>query len=939
MSAITKALPLRTPTLNPATLFSDAISAAGLTAPDVIKADGKLHRFASNGKRGDDAGWYVAHLDSCPVGFFGDWRSGQSVTWRADIGRKLTQVEATAQHAKMKAMRLEREAEEKRRHKESAKLAAVSWAASTHDPDDHGYLTRKGIKAHGLRLDNGMLVVPVYVGGKLTSLQFIGSDGSKRFMTGGEVKGGYYMIGRREEMVAICIVEGFATGASIYEAIGFPIAVAFNAGNLEPAAKALRKKFPNLSIVICADDDCYTEGNPGRTKAEAAALAVGGVAVFPIFHGKRPDGATDFNDLHQAEGLDAVKSIITGSIETVTTQENGHQLDAMIPSAADADSVATSAATPDATVATDGEDTASDQSPFPKEEDRPSYVVLDDWTEWRGRKYRPGVYHCGMTEEKKDSPPMPVETWFCAPLHIDAVTFDGQSNNFGRLLRFKNSLGRWRDWSMPMELLAGDGSALRGELLAMGLELDPFKARQQLPAYLQREHPKRRMHCALQVGWVGKSFVLPDEVIGPNAAGVIFQSGERGHEEHTKAGTLQGWQEGIAALAGGNPLLLLALSAGFAGPMLVPCNAEGGGIHFVGDSSTGKTTAIEASCSIWGGPNYRRSWRATANGMEGAAALFNDCLLALDEISECDPKEVGAIIYALGNGRGKQRASRSGTARGVTHWRCFVMSSGERTIGTTMLEGGHRAKAGQSVRLLDVPAARRFGAWDELHGAASAAAFSDGIKRVAAQHHGLVGRAFLEKLTHDSRDFCSMLETVKALPLFSADGSEGQDKRAAGRFALIGLSGELASEYGLTGWQEGEAINAAALSFGLWRAHRGKGNDERRQIAEQLSGFIERHGDGRFTEANDPGASQIRDRAGWWKDGTDHREYLLTAEAMRDALKGFDFKRALDILQELGALPKAGENGERTRFYRLGGRGMKLYPINADKLAASSDVT
>jgi putative DNA primase/helicase len=170
--------------------------------------------------------------------------------------------------------------------------------------------------------------------------------------------------------------------------------------------------------------------------------------------------------------------------------------------------------------------------------------------------------------------------------------------------------------------------------------------------------------------------VLPDAVIGSKASGVIFQSGERGHDEHTIGGTFADWQSDISARAVGNPLLMLAVSASFAGPMLARCNGESGGMHFVGDSSTGKTTAIEVACATWGGARFRRSWRATANGMEGAAALFNDCLLALDEISECDPKEVGAIIYALGNGRGKQRASRNGGARSVTRWRCFVLSSG-----------------------------------------------------------------------------------------------------------------------------------------------------------------------------------------------------------------------------------------------------------------------
>jgi len=568
------------------------------------------------------------------------------------------------------------------------------------------------------------------------------------------------------------------------------------------------------------------------------------------------------------------------------------------------------------------------ESPIPGTNDRPRFGVIDDWLDHGGVKYRPGVWY--FCTDKDGSP---AQTWVCTPLHIEAVTFDGQENNFGRLLRFQNTLGRWREWAMPMDMLRGGGDDLRGELLAVGVGIDPSqRARNLLASYLQERAPQRQMRCALQVGWCDDSFVLPDAVIGPKASGVIFQSGERGHDEHTKAGTLAGWKSDISALAINNPLLTLALSASFAGPILSRCNAEGGGVHFVGDSSTGKTTLLEAGCSIWGGANYRRSWRATANGMEGAAALFNDCLLALDEISECDPKEVGAIVYALGNGRGKQRAGRSGSARGVTRWRCIVLSSGERSISTTMAEGGHRAKAGQAVRLLDIPAARTFGAWDDLHGLASGTAFSDAIKRASVTHHGHAGRAFLEKLTRDAGDFCAALEAFKALPEFSAEGGEGQDKRAAGRFALLALAGETATEYGITGWPEGQAIKAASECFKLWRANRGKGNDERRQILEKVSGFIERHGSGRFSDADATSEAPIRDRAGWWKESCGDREYLFTADGMREALKGFDFKRGLDVLQEVGALAAPGANGERAKFYRIGGRGGKLYPIKADKL-------
>ena len=575
--------------------------------------------------------------------------------------------------------------------------------------------------------------------------------------------------------------------------------------------------------------------------------------------------------------------------------------------------------------------------PAVPDNERPCFRVYDAGALLdTGRKLRPGVWLHGMSTPRGGGDPAPVDTWVCGPLHIEAQTFDGSGNNFGRLLRFRNTAGRWRYWPMPMELLGGDGSDLRGKLLATGLEIDPA-ARNTLARYLQERAPFRRIRCALQVGWCGSVFVLPDAVIGPDAASVIFQSGECGHEEHGQAGTLDGWRAEIAARAVGNPLFVQALSAAFAGPLLKRTNTEGGGLHFVGDSSTGKTTLLEASCSVWGGPRFRGSWRATANGMEGAAALFNDCLLALDEISECDPREVGAIIYSLGNGRGKQRASRTGAARSVTRWQAFIVSTGERTIGTTMAEGGHRTKAGQAVRLLDIPAARRFGCFDELHGAATGTALSDAIKRAAATHYGRAGRAFLERLTHDGRDFAATLERIKDLPHFNGNDFEGQDKRAAGRFALLALAGEVATEYGITGWPEGAAIEAAAVGFKSWRNTRGKGNDEKRQILERLAGFLERHGDSRFSDWT-ADSSMIRDRAGWWKpDDQGGRLYLFTADGMKEAVKGYDLKRALDLLEEAGVIPKANAKGERAKPENIGARKVRVYQVRSDVLQGGGD--
>ncbi len=661
------------------------------------------------------------------------------------------------------------------------------------------------------------------------------------------------------------------------------------------------------TFVVCVDDDHNTLGNPGLTKGNEAAQAVDGKVAIPMFGDNRPEDATDFNDMRRLHGDEAVKRCIDTLIHATTPQS-------LLP-----------------------QPTSCNNFP-PSEEERPCFIVMNGWFSHGSKRHRPGVYYCYLTvHAKKDAEPIPVEQWICAPMTVEAITYDTQENNFGRLLRFTNSLGNVREYAMPMELLKSYGDELRGELLAMGLEMDTNKARQRIIEYLQFQSPKRRVRCALQVGWFNGSFVLPDQVIGDNATDVIFQSGERNNNEHTVAGTLEGWRENIGVLAIRNPLLLFALSVAFAGPMLSLCNVDGGGVHYFGDSSTGKSTTMDAACSVWGGINFRRSWRSTSNGMEGVAALFNDCLLALDEISECDPKEIGAIVYSLGNGRGKQRAGKSGAARAITRWRCMVMSNGEKTVATAMAEGGYRIKAGQSVRILDVPVSEVYGVFSELHGRLNGEALSNEIKHIATQHYGKVGRAFLERLTRDERDFCAMLAEFKALPLFATSDGEGQDKRAANRFVLIGLAGELATEYGLTGWPEGEAMKAAAYCYRLWQSARGPRNDENRQITEYLSSFIERHGDSRFSSIETDDA--IRERAGWWVNDDDGRKYLFTSGGLREALKGFDFNKTLAVLEHLGVLPKSKANGERSQSFNIGSgiskRKVRLYKINPDRLGVN----
>lgn len=870
--------------------FADALREAGFTPPHHI-IPGKIHRFPGIGKsKGNASGWCKLFPDG-DGGVFGDWSGHFKGSWRkrgAD-GKRLTKKQQAQWKIAIEERQKEAADELEALQDEASNKAQRIWSRSR-PAEGHPYLAKKGIQAHGARIYQGALVIPVHGDGRLQSLQFIGDSG-KRFLKHGKTEGGYFTIGKPDEV--IFIVEGFATGATIFEATGCAVVVAFSAGNLLAVAKSTRKTLPKAKIILCADDDWKSKGNPGLKAAREAATAIGGLVALPVFGDGRQDKETDFNDMAAQSGLDAVKDCIEGA-------KPPDEL----------------AALPEAE-----EQVYVDGDGIPAVIDRPCYRVFDDWIN-EPKKYKPGVWYFGYKQGEESV--IPTEQFICSPLHVLAVTSDGNQANFGRLLRFRNTLNVWREWAMPMELLKGSGEEMRGELLHLGVEIDP-KSRNYLANYLQALPPKRSILCATQVGWQHQCFVLPDKVYGGESDGVFFQSQARTDAEYRCNGDLTQWRDAIGGKAVGNPLLMLALSAAFAGPLLRLVGMDGGGFHFVGDSSTGKTTLVTAACSVWGGEEMRRSWRSTANGIESVAVLFNDGLLVLDEISECDPRDIGAIVYSLGNGRGKQRMTKGGMARSVARWRCFLLSSGEKTVETAMAEGGMRAKAGQLVRVLDVAADQgSYGAWDALHGEEDPAKFSDRLRQSAVRFCGVVGREYLSRLTvADHGMIAAQFEKLKELESFR--GLNSQDGRGVTRFALAAFAGELATEWGLTGWAVGDAVKAAVQGLYSWRRGRPDQQMEESQIKDALKRYIERHGDGRFSDVRDQDAV-VRERAGWWRDQGESREYLFTGEGLRESLEGHDFSKAVSRLCALGLI-LCGKDGSPRQVIKIGKRPIKCYVI------------
>lgn len=285
--------------INAISQFRDAIHATGLEPPAVVEA-GKLHRFPGIGKRnGNTAGWCKLFDDSSG-GCFGDWSSGFSENWQSKRDKPFSQTERAAFARKVEAAKAQAKEQQKAKQNSAAIRANAIWKAATSAPSNHPYLIRKAIQAHGARLHKGVLALPVVdISNNITSLQFIAPDGSKNLLAGGRKLGCFIPVsGNTDKHSKIIICEGWATGCTLAEdETTATILAAIDAGNLERVAFAARHRWPNTEMIIAGDDDRETQGNPGATKAKAAAIAANALLALPQWPEYAPESLTDFNDL------------------------------------------------------------------------------------------------------------------------------------------------------------------------------------------------------------------------------------------------------------------------------------------------------------------------------------------------------------------------------------------------------------------------------------------------------------------------------------------------------------------------------------------------------------------------------------------------------------------------------------------------------------------
>lgn len=560
-----------------------------------------------------------------------------------------------------------------------------------------------------------------------------------------------------------------------------------------------------------------------------------------------------------------------------------------------------------------------------------------------------GLVHLKSTGKDSQGNDNPADRlWIAPPFTLPALVRNEASEGWRMLIDWQDPDGVPHEEALPFELMTGEGPELARTLAQGGMVLPPEAGlRKHLLHYLcgaalSLQKGGARVRLVEALGWQEGAFILPDgKTIGTTMEPVRFAGELPGHRSKAVKGSLEGWQGGVACYAVGNPRLAFALACAFAGPLLEMVRPDGGGgFNLMGFSSKGKSTCLECAASVWGRPDPLPTWRATGNGLEGIAATRNDGFLVLDELSQVDPKEAGSVAYMLANGSAKARATREGGARTMRQWRLIFLSSGEQGLEDKMMEDGKLVRAGQEVRVPDIPCPHE-GMFDNAHGLPSLGSLAEHLKAQARMHYGHPIRTFLENLCKDwtqREALQAQLRGMEAAWLAAAvpADADAQVRRVAGRFALVAVAGELAQRMGILPWPENEASQAASVCFKAWLDRRGySGASEIHRGIEAVLTFLEKNGQARFDEWGDRDA-RIINRAGTKRriEGVvDGWDYFLTPGGLKEACTGFSSSSVARACVDAGIL-EPGPDGHSSRSLKIPGQGkVRAYVIRAAGVA------
>lgn len=772
----------------------------------------------------------------------------------------------------------------------AGKVAALAAKAS---PGQSAYLASKGLQCPFPMLSDGSLLLVLKNGADATTgAQVIKPDGSKRLVAGTVKKGSFCVVNTGETPETVIIAEGLATALSVQQfRPDATIIAAIDAGNLLPVAQVMRQRYPGAQIIIAADNDIKPgEPNTGKSAAENAAKAVSGWVALP-----QSEEKADWNDFHQQHGLEAAAAAFNDSMY----QPEGEKVVVKLKSI-------------------DG-GKKEQKSALQGDELKPRVESRND-----------GLYWITPKVDKDSGEIINNEAWLCSPLEVVGSGSDGAERYL--VLRWRSPRGH-EDITRAIPCAdVGEREGWRS-LKAGGVNVttkNTFRAI--LADWLQQCGSGQEWIITHTTGWHNGAYIMPDgEVIGDPETPILFNGRSAASSGYAVSGTAEGWRDSVAYLAGGNPSMMLGVAAALSAPLIGLVGADGFGVHLFEQSSAGKTTTANIASSLWGEPDaLRLTWYGTALGIANEAEAHNDSLLPLDEVGQgSSAKDVATSAYTLFNGAGKLQGAKEGGNRELKRWRTVAISTGEMDIETFLAAGGIKVKAGQLVRLLNIPMEKS----TVFNGLPNGKAHADALKEAWIDNHGAAGREWVKWLAAHQKEAKQAVHDAQTRwrGLIPADYGE-QVHRVAERFAI--LEAALVTGASITGWDEQASRDAIQHSFNAWVKEFGTGNKEHQQIIEQCEAFLNAYGLSRFAPLPyDPASLPISNLAGYRKRKSNHNDapmvfYTFPATFEKEVAHGFNARQFARALAAAGLLsePSSGR-GYQQKSPRIDGRQINVYVL------------
>ncbi len=542
-----------------------------------------------------------------------------------------------------------------------------------------------------------------------------------------------------------------------------------------------------------------------------------------------------------------------------------------------------------------------------------------------------GLYWITPKVDKDSGEIINKETWLCSPLEVVGSGSDGAERYL--VLRWRSPRGH-EDITRAIPCAdIGERDGWRS-LKAGGVNVTTKSTfRAILADWLQQSGTDREWIITHTTGWHHGAYIMPDgEVIGEPETPILFNGRSAASSGYAIAGTADTWRDSVARLAGGNPSMMLGVAAALSAPLIGLVGADGFGVHLFEQSSAGKTTTANIASSLWGEPDaLRLTWYGTALGIANEAEAQNDSLLPLDEVGQgSSAKDVATSAYTLFNGAGKLQGAKEGGNRELKRWRTVAISTGEMDIETFLAAGGLKVKAGQLVRLLNIPMEKS----TAFNGLPNGKAHADALKEAWIDNHGAAGREWVKWLSANQQEAKQAVRDAQTRwrGLIPADYGE-QVHRVAERFAI--LEAALVTGASITGWSEQASRDAIQHSFNAWVKEFGTGNKEHQQIIEQCEAFLNAYGLSRFAPLPyDPSSMPIRDLAGYRKRKSSHDDaplvfYTFPATFEKEIAQGFNARQFARVLAAAGWLsePSSGR-GYQQKSPRIDGRQINVYVLH-----------